>query len=99
MDGFAAGLFTYITKDGQTTITAHIPFNGKKITLGDATADTDARGARPHDRLVLSRGAPVYDDDPGRPPLPTRLMAGLAIVKHLHHLSDEALCARWLENP
>src|SRR3954451_10496738 len=41
----------------------------------------------------------LYDDDPGRPPLPTRLMAGLAILKHLHDLSDEALCARWLENP
>ena len=26
-------------------------------------------------------------------------MAGLAILKHLHDLSDEALCARWLENP
>ena len=41
----------------------------------------------------------VYDDDPGRPPLPTRLMAGLAILKHLHDLSDEVLCARWIENP
>jgi transposase, IS5 family len=35
----------------------------------------------------------------GRPPLPTRLVAGLLILKHLHSLSDEALCARWLENP
>jgi IS5 family transposase len=26
-------------------------------------------------------------------------MAGLAILKHLHDLSDEALCERWLENP
>ena len=41
----------------------------------------------------------VYDDDPGRPPLPTRLMAGLAILKHLHDLSDEVLCERWIENP
>jgi transposase, IS5 family len=41
----------------------------------------------------------VYDEDPGRPPLPTRLMAGLVILKHLHDLSDEALCDRWLENP
>jgi IS5 family transposase len=41
----------------------------------------------------------VYDDDPGRPPLPTRLMAGLSILKYLHDLSDEALCDRWLENP
>jgi IS5 family transposase len=26
-------------------------------------------------------------------------MAGLSILKHLHDLSDEALCERWLENP
>ena len=41
----------------------------------------------------------VYEDKPGRPPLPTRLMAGLAILKHTYDLSDEALCERWLENP
>ena len=35
----------------------------------------------------------------GQPPLPTRLMAGLAILKHMHDLSDEDLCARWVENP
>jgi IS5 family transposase len=26
-------------------------------------------------------------------------MAGLFILKHMHNLSDEMLCARWLENP
>jgi IS5 family transposase len=41
----------------------------------------------------------VYTDKPGRPPLPTRLMAGLAILKSMHDLSDEALCDRWVENP
>ena len=41
----------------------------------------------------------AYDDDPGRPPLPTRLMAGLAILKSTHNLSDEMLCERWVENP
>src|SRR5712672_4751925 len=41
----------------------------------------------------------VYTDDPGRPPLPTRLMAGLAILKHTYDLSDEVLCERWVENP
>lgn len=41
----------------------------------------------------------VYADVPGRPPLPTRLMAGLAILKHMHDLSDEGLCDRWIENP
>ena len=50
-------------------------------------------------RFLEERFGAVYDDDPGRPPLPTRLMAGLAILKHLHDPSDEALCARWLENP
>jgi IS5 family transposase len=31
--------------------------------------------------------------------LPTRLMAGLAILKHTYDLSDEVLCERWIENP
>jgi len=48
--------------------------------------------------LAQKLGA-VYTDLPGRPPLPTRLMAGLAILKHMHNLSDESLCDRWLENP
>ena len=39
----------------------------------------------------------AYSDKPGHPPLPTRLMAGLAILKHMHDLSDEALCDRWVE--
>jgi transposase, IS5 family len=41
----------------------------------------------------------VYNDGPGQPPLPTRLMTGLAILKHMHDLSDEVLCERWVENP
>ena len=41
----------------------------------------------------------VYSDGPGQPPLPTRLMAGLAILKHTDDLSDEVLCERWLDNP
>src|SRR5262249_47687573 len=36
---------------------------------------------------------------PGPPPLPTRLVAGLFILKHMHNLSDEALCEQWVENP
>ena len=31
--------------------------------------------------------------------MPTRLMAGLAILKHTHNLSDEVLCELWIENP
>src|SRR4028119_1569340 len=49
--------------------------------------------------FLEERFGAVYDDDLGRPPLPTRLMAGLAILKHLHDLSDEVLCERWIENP
>jgi IS5 family transposase len=41
----------------------------------------------------------VYTDGPGSPPLPTRLMAGLSILKHSYDLSDEVLCERWVENP
>ena len=35
----------------------------------------------------------------GRPGLPTRLMAGLHLLKHMEGLSDEAVCARFVENP
>src|SRR5258708_39912200 len=41
----------------------------------------------------------VYTDDSGRPPLPTRLMAGVAILQHTYHLSDEGLGGRRVENP
>ena len=41
----------------------------------------------------------VYADGSGRPPLPTRLMAGLAILKHTYNLSDEVVCEQWVENP
>lgn len=50
-------------------------------------------------RFLEERCGAVYRDGPGMPPLPTRLMAGLAILKHTFDLSDEELCARWLENP
>ena len=35
----------------------------------------------------------------GRPGLSTRLMAGLHLLGHMEGLSDEAVCARWIENP
>jgi IS5 family transposase len=50
-------------------------------------------------RFLESSFGSVYSAGPGQPPLPTRLMAGLAILKHMHDLSDEVLCARWIENP
>src|ERR687888_153288 len=50
-------------------------------------------------RFLEERFGAVYTDKAGQPPLPTRLMAGLAILKHTYDLSDEALCDRWVENP
>ena len=35
----------------------------------------------------------------GRPGLPTRLMVGLHLLKHVKALSDEQVCAQWVENP
>jgi len=53
------------------------------------------------DRLALSdkRFRSVCRAGWGQSPLPARLVAGLLILKHMHDLSDEVLCARWLENP
>jgi len=45
------------------------------------------------------RFASVCATGPGQPPLPARLIAGLFVLKHMHSLSDEVLCARWVENP
>jgi transposase, IS5 family len=45
------------------------------------------------------RFASGWTPGPGQPWLPTRLVAGLFILKHMHNLSDAVLCARWLENP
>ena len=49
--------------------------------------------------FLAGRFSSVCRLGPGQPPLPTRLVAGLFILKHMHNLSDEALCARWVENP
>ena len=35
----------------------------------------------------------IYEDGAGRPPLPTRLMAGLAILKHTYDLTATRRCA------
>jgi transposase, IS5 family len=50
-------------------------------------------------RFLEEKCGAVYADGVGRPPLPTRLMAGLAILKHTYDLSDEAACDRFVENP
>src|SRR5271170_2080337 len=35
----------------------------------------------------------------GRPGVPTRLMVGLHLLKHIYGLSDEAVCERWVCDP
>lgn len=40
----------------------------------------------------------LYAED-GRPGIATRFMVGLHILKHTYGLSDEEVCARWVENP
>ena len=50
-------------------------------------------------RFLEERFGAVYKDGPGQPPLPTRLMVGLAILKHTYNLSDEVVCELWIENP
>ena len=35
----------------------------------------------------------------GRPGVPTRLLAGIHLLKHMKGVSDEAVCAMWVENP
>jgi IS5 family transposase len=50
-------------------------------------------------RFLEEKFGAVYADGGGRPPLPTRLMAGLAILKHTYNLSDEMVCELWIENP
>jgi IS5 family transposase len=48
-------------------------------------------------RFEAAFGA-LYTDG-GRPGLPTRLMVGLHLLKHMDGLSDEAVCARYLDSP
>ena len=49
--------------------------------------------------FLAGRFGSVCRAGPGQPPLPRRLVAGLFILKHMHNLSDEMLCDRWVENP
>jgi IS5 family transposase len=48
---------------------------------------------------ALSKTLPATPVRGGRPTLPVRLTGGLWYLKHAYHLSDEAVCERWLENP
>lgn len=47
----------------------------------------------------LHREFSVYYSSIGRAGLPIRLMVGLNLLKHIYALSDEEVCARWVENP
>jgi len=42
---------------------------------------------------------PMYSTNNGRPAVPTRLMAGLQLLKHTFNLSDNQTVSRWVENP
>jgi len=48
-------------------------------------------------RFEQADGA-LYAED-GRPGVPTRLMVGLHLLKHVKALSDAQVCAQWVENP
>ena len=50
-------------------------------------------------RHLAARFGECYSLGSGHPALPTRLMAGLQILKFTENLSGEVLCARWIENP
>ena len=50
------------------------------------------------ERFATAFGPP-YRDGIGRPGLPTRLMVGLHLIKHMDGLSDDAVCARFLDSP
>jgi transposase, IS5 family len=43
--------------------------------------------------------AGFFPSDKGRPATPSRLVAGLLYLQHAFRLSDEAMVARWVENP
>jgi len=49
------------------------------------------------DRLDTHFGQ--FFSENGRPAIPSRMMIGLHILKHTFALSDEEVCARWVENP
>ena len=47
----------------------------------------------------LEKGFEDYYSEVGRPALPTRLMAGLLLLKQLENLSDERVCEAWARDP
>ena len=41
----------------------------------------------------------AFYSEEGRPGIPTRMMVGVHILKHMFDLSDEAVCERWVYDP
>ncbi len=41
----------------------------------------------------------AFYSEAGRPGIPTRMMVGLHILKHMFDLSDEGVCERWVYDP
>src|SRR5690606_19118742 len=77
--------------------TGFIPIPARPDHPYEARTGTSGAGYR-----LACVGSPLWDGlfgGAGTPPLRTRLMAGLAILKHTFNLSDEVLCERWVENP
>ncbi len=48
---------------------------------------------------ITAEFRPMYCPDNGRPAVPTRLMAGLQLLKHTFRLSDDQVVHGWVENP
>jgi len=68
----------------------------ERSVQGEARSD---HRHEPSARALERQFGAVYSDGPGSPPLSTRLMAGLHILKYSEDLSDERLCEIWAENP
>ena len=58
-----------------------------------------ARLAKLVDWGRLHKEFSVYYAEVGRSGTPIRLMVGLHLLKHMYALSDELVCAQWVENP
>lgn len=44
------------------------------------------------------RRSPLLFAESGRPGIETRFVIGLLLLKHMFALSDEEVCARWVQN-
>ena len=49
--------------------------------------------------IFETRWSTFFPSKTGRPATPPRLVAGLLYLQHAFRLSDEAVIARWVENP